>query len=48
LLPVLDQRRSHTDLDAGYTSQDRPSSFTALELSEPQATGSRATSDLVG
>jgi maleylpyruvate isomerase len=28
----------HTDLDAGYTSQDWPAAFTALELTEPQAT----------
>jgi maleylpyruvate isomerase len=27
----------HTDLDAGYTSQDWPSAFTTLELAEPQA-----------
>jgi maleylpyruvate isomerase len=27
----------HTDLDAGYTSQDWPSAFTGLELAEPQA-----------
>lgn len=28
----------HTDLDAGYTSEDWPSVFTVLELAEPQAT----------
>lgn len=28
----------HTDLDAGYTGQDWTPDFTALELSEPQAT----------
>ena len=28
----------HTDLDAGYTSQDWPSAFTTLKLAEPQAT----------